>query len=291
MKTEIKKVEKLNRKQEEKVMKTRNSKLQKTEFTSVPSLIVFVAAVMVLSAKATATEVITSLYTRTEALAEVLASEKDAEMNIENWMLNESNFFYTSRLEAINDASLEMESWMMNANVFTAAYFLETETEKALNVAEWMRDESNFLPVSSIETEMEDALKIENWMMNTESFNVEFSWITETDEVLNVEEWMLNGNTFNTSFALENEMDNVLKLEAWMLNDTAFHKGSTGKVKTETLAMTSTEQAKPVTTIEYKDAKSGITFLFKLAEAEEPEIKLENWMIDKNYWNSNLKTK
>lgn len=272
-------------------MKTRNSKLKKTELTSILSPIVLIAAVMVLNTKAIATEKVIRLNPGTDAFNEVLASEGDAKMNIEKWMLNESNFSHTYKLETANDASLKMENWMTDANMFNAAYYLETEAEKVLDVAEWMKNESNFFPSFSFETEKEDALELENWMMKNESLYSVYPWLYETEEELNVEEWMLIENTFYTSSAFETGLDNLLELEAWMLNDTTFHKVSSETVKTEVLAMASAEQAEHITTIEYKDAISGVTFLFRLAEAKEPELQLENWMLDKKYWNRKLSTK
>jgi hypothetical protein len=73
-------------------MKTKNSKLQKTELSSLTSLIILIALVLILNAKVNASEKITRLNTETEAYAELLIAEHDAGMNIESWMLNENYF-------------------------------------------------------------------------------------------------------------------------------------------------------------------------------------------------------
>lgn len=272
-------------------MKTRNSKLQKSESTFLNNLIVLIAAVMILNAQSTASERAIIRTTGAEIFAEVLVNDRDAELSIEKWMLNKSNFFHIYELEAANEASLELESWMTDAINFSASNSLEKVTEEALNLTEWMLNESNFSPVFSLETEIEESMALENWMMDIKSFDATFSLENESEEVLNVEEWMLNENNFYASPALETEMDNILKLEAWMLSDTLFSRASSKETKTETLAMTSTEKTKSFTTVEYKDAESGVTFLFRLTETKDPELQLENWMIDTRYWDKKLKTK
>ncbi len=271
-------------------MKTRDSKLQKTKLTSLANLIVLIAAVMFLSSKAVATEKKSSLNTGAETFTEMLASERDAEMNLENWMLNKNNFYHSFELEAANEAALKLESWMTDADMFTAGYDLAAESEGTLNLAEWMKNESNFMPDFFYELEMEKALELESWMTVTENFIFAYSMNNEAEGVLNIEEWMLNNNVFYSIPDLETEIEKTLKLEKWMVIDTTFNSISNEKTTEETLAMTSTGPAKRLTTIEYKDADSGLTFIFILADTEEPELQLENWMVNKRYWDRKLKT-
>jgi hypothetical protein len=261
-------------------MKTRNSKLQKTGLTSLTTLTVLVAAVLFLNLQAAANEKSTRLNTGTEAFAEVLASERDAEMNIENWMLNESNFFHPYEPKAAKDARM-----------FTSAIVLETEVEKTLSIAEWMTNESNFITNSSPEAKWEEIPELESWITDAGKFDIANALESETEAALNFEEWMLNEKVFFASSLVETALDNQLEMEAWMLNDSTFKGVSTERTKTESLAMVPIETSESLTTIEYKDTKSGVTFLFRIAETEETEMQLENWMFDKRYWSRKPKTK
>lgn len=266
-------------------MKTRNSKLQKTELNSLTNLIVLFAAVLVLNSQAAAIGKITHKNAGTKAYAEMVTLEHDAYLNIESWMLNENYFFDTYVLEDETEASLEVENWMTNSVTFASANYLETETEEALILAAWMINETNFMPSFSLETEMENAIELENWMIDAKNFALTYSLETESEEALTLEEWMLKESSFLPAAALEVETESILKLEEWMVNDSTFMTKTPAKAESGELAFNASEKSEKITTIEYKDPATGYTFLFKLAEVEEPELKLEKWMVDKKHWN------
>jgi hypothetical protein len=192
--------------------------------------------------------------------------------------------YHNAAVETAYEASLELETWMTDANFFYAENYLEAETEVALNVADWMINESNFFPSVSLENEKEYNMELESWMIDAKLFSTAYSLNIDAEKALPVEEWMLNEKAFLPAIALEVETENALQLEAWMVNDSIFNSGSKEPAKAETLAMNTEVKNDKFTTIEYKDAKTGYTFLFKLAEIEEPKLKFERWMVDKKYW-------
>src|SRR5690606_39064687 len=95
-------------------MKTRNSKLQKTDLTLTINFIL-VALMVSLNLKSTAA--VTGLST-----AAFTTAEHDASLEIESWMLNESNFFMLVNMEETAEAAMEIENWMTDANYFTAGF-------------------------------------------------------------------------------------------------------------------------------------------------------------------------
>lgn len=260
-------------------MKTRNSNLQKAELFSLNSMMILFAAILVLNSNVTATE------KGTEALAEMFINEKEAALNIESWMLNDSYFSHFNSFETANESALELESWMVNENKFGFGYLLESRPAKTMDVSN-LTDE-----IFLLEKEVENSLNFEYWMIDSKIFPTAFSFETESEKSLELEEWMLNESTFSFNSELEIERENALVLESWMTNDSIFQSVSTKGSKSETLAMNHTDIDKKITTIEYKDVESGKTFLFKLAETEEPELQLEKWMVDPRVWNRKMKTK
>jgi hypothetical protein len=89
-------------------MKTRNSKLQKTDLT-LTFTFVLVALMVSLNLKSKAA--VTGLST-----AAFITVEHDASLEIESWMLNESNFFMVVNMEETAEAVMEIENWMTDAN-------------------------------------------------------------------------------------------------------------------------------------------------------------------------------
>jgi hypothetical protein len=238
-------------------MKTRNSKLQNSELKSLTSFIVLIV-VSVLNLQAYATENSSRFNTASSAYADLLATEAEAIMNLESWMLNENYFFLAFETEEAMETPLEIESWMTDATLFNKAVLLEKEMEEALKVEEWMVNESNFFPAFALETESETELELE--------------------------EWMLKEINISSVYGLETEMEDTLELQAWMESDSLFKTAPADPAKTETLAMASEEKIENVITIEYKDATTGYIFLFRLAEVEEPKLQLEYWMFDRKLW-------
>ena len=103
-----------------------------------------------------------------DAYAEYFVVETEEALDLENWMVNENNFFATVTIETAVESSLELEDWMTNESLFngTAAY-LEVETEQALEVENWMTNTNNFeVPTITVETENEETLEVEAWMTN-----------------------------------------------------------------------------------------------------------------------------
>lgn len=113
-------------------------------------------------------------------MAELMATENEAGISLENWMLNESNFTYSFETATDNEISLELEGWMAETELFEAAFSLENETEEELEVSEWMTSESNFLPAFSLETESEETIELEAWMLNEESFSTALNTAVES---------------------------------------------------------------------------------------------------------------
>ena len=107
-------------------MKTRNSNLQKAELFSLNSMMILFAAILVLNSNVTATE------KGTEALAEMFINEKEAALNIESWMLNDSYFSHFNSFETANESALELESWMVNENKFGFGYLLESDRKSVV---------------------------------------------------------------------------------------------------------------------------------------------------------------
>ena len=70
-----------------------------------------------------------------DAYAELFVVESEESLDLENWMMNETNFFTSVEIETEVESGLELENWMINESLFdgTAAYF-ELETEESLEV-------------------------------------------------------------------------------------------------------------------------------------------------------------
>jgi len=148
-------------------MKTRNSNLNETTVKSLSTFTAVFVTVLALSISAFAAN------TNSEAmsLANLLTEEKDAEIHVEEWMLNTNNFYFDYTLEEAAETALELESWMLNESTFESLFNLEAATEKALELENWMTDASYFEMVNYLETETEKALEIENWMLEDSLFS------------------------------------------------------------------------------------------------------------------------
>lgn len=119
---------------------------------------------------------------------------------------------YTETEEALN-----LESWMMNESNFLAVPIIETENESAMEIESWMTDESVFNAISTnLETEQEEALGLESWMTDENTFYYSTpSIIEETESALVIENWMLTENAFTTTKCVEQP----LQMEAWMISE------------------------------------------------------------------------
>ncbi len=115
----------------------------------------------------------TKYVTHSDAYTKYSVVDTEKALNVENWMLNENNFFTTLAVENEADDEMKVENWMTNETLFngTAAYIVESE--EALELEDWMT-ESNYFGVQSItiEAETEEALEFEAWMTDNKVWKI-----------------------------------------------------------------------------------------------------------------------
>ncbi len=102
------------------------------------------------------------------------AVETEEALNIEEWMVNENNFFTTLNIETEVEEALEVESWMTNENLFDGmAKYFEVETESNLEVEDWMKD-TNYFGVVTVDAkeDSDEALELEAWMTNSKIWKI-----------------------------------------------------------------------------------------------------------------------
>ena len=116
--------------------------------------------------------------------AELLETEAEDALELEDWMVNEANFTTSFSIKEETESPLEMEDWMIDANYFTETTLsLEIETEEALEIEDWMIEDKNFEP-ETLDNETigekriivgrnfifvhiaDDELPLESWMTN-----------------------------------------------------------------------------------------------------------------------------
>jgi len=212
-------------------MKTRNSNLKET---AVKSLTIFASVfVTVLTLSVSTMAVNTNLEAGN--LANLLTTEKDAEISVEEWMLNTNNFYFDYTLEEAAETALKLESWMLNESTFESLFNLETATEEALELENWMTDAGYFGMVNYLETETEKALEIENWMLEDSLFSKKSKEKAEvkaenakenqtlaevkTDNKRKAVGTTTQGTQFGRrAFILVEMEDPKLKMEQWMLD-------------------------------------------------------------------------
>ncbi len=133
----------------------------------------------------------TSLESTTvNALAALTETETEDALQLEDWMMNESNFSTIALVETETESPLELESWMTDESLFEAhPPYLGVETEDALKLESWMTDENNFSNTSfQFTEETEKALELENWMLNEYLFSTQ----STVDQPLELEHWMIS---------------------------------------------------------------------------------------------------
>jgi hypothetical protein len=148
-------------------MKTRKSNLKETTVKTARIFTTVFVTFLVLSVSALAS----NTNSAASNLKNLFTEEKDAESNVEEWMLNANNFYFDFTLEGVTEAELEIESWMVNESNFESHFNLETATETAMEVENWMTDASYFGMANYLETETEESLNIEAWMLNDSLFS------------------------------------------------------------------------------------------------------------------------
>lgn len=88
-----------------------------------------------------------------------------------------SKLAIASCLENVTESKLELESWMLNesnwANFETSTYVVTEYSEKSLEVEDWMLDQSNWLNENFqySTAEAENVLMLEDWMTNEVYWN------------------------------------------------------------------------------------------------------------------------
>ncbi|WP_303920256.1 hypothetical protein [Draconibacterium sediminis] len=115
-----------------------------------------------------------SSTTDMSAYARYAAVDAEEELDVENWMLAENNFFTTVDVAIEAEEALEVENWMTNESYFDgmASYF-KVDTEETLEVEPWMQNTEYFGVISvEVEEETEAALEVEPWMTDAKNWNI-----------------------------------------------------------------------------------------------------------------------
>lgn len=124
---------------------------------------------------------------------------------------------FDSFLEPETEEALQLENWMIDESNFTTFFSIDEEIENPLNLEDWMTNEALFNTNSIyLEVETEGALELENWMTDANNFEVStIQVIEEPDTELALEVWMLKDELF----ARNEEIEQPLELEAWMVSE------------------------------------------------------------------------
>lgn len=137
-------------------MKTKSSKLQKTEMKSLTILVALFAIIFNVNARGSNVETQNNNALELNArnvtmkvhevknmpshniFAGYVTEEKEAVLELENWMVNENIFFFDYQEEKATEAPLVVEPWMLEANKFGMVLYPETETDKPIKIESWM---------------------------------------------------------------------------------------------------------------------------------------------------------
>ena len=99
------------------------------------------------------------------AFAEV---ESEATLNLEDWMIDETNFAIVISFQEEIESPLDIESWMTDDNYFNHPTFQYVEeTENELEIEDWMLSDNLFTATS----DNEKPLELENWMISDKVWN------------------------------------------------------------------------------------------------------------------------
>lgn len=186
-------------------MKTRNSKLNETAVKSLSTFIAVFVTVLALSVSALAV----NTNSKTAGLENLLSEEKEVENDVEEWMLNNSNFYFDYTLEEAAETVLELENWMLNERSFESGFSLETATEEALELENWMLEDSLF------NKKPKEKAYAKNETANESQALAE----VKTDEVRKAVGMTTPKTQFGRrAFILVEDQDPKLKMEQWMLD-------------------------------------------------------------------------
>jgi len=132
-----------------------------------------IAMVMVDNSTSSANESGSASASYADMFAEYLTEESDDALDVEDWMVNENNFFRSVNLENESEGSLEMEDWMTNENLFNVtAEALQAEPESAMELENWMTSEKAFgVRYMVIIEEKDSELELEPWMVDYRVWN------------------------------------------------------------------------------------------------------------------------
>jgi hypothetical protein len=191
----------INNKQEDKVMKTINSKLRKAGIESLTVLAIIFATCFTISAQGAFFE---DSFNSNEELAS-LETIKTA-----------------NRATRSNESSVEIEYF---------AEFLIDENESDLTVESWMTD-ATFFGVAEMETEIEEVLKVEDWMLDEALFKTEETEkkkeepvTVKIDKKAKTIGVTFPGAQFGRRTFIHIEMeDPKLELEQWMVDERVWIK-------------------------------------------------------------------
>jgi hypothetical protein len=209
LKTETKKkITKNNFTQEDKIMKTMNSKLNETGMKSMTLVTVILVTLATLNVYGVTAKNSREAATGMEVFDAYLTVEKDAEAELESWMLTRENFFFSYVLESARDMPLALEPWMTGANLFPVSADLENEMDAALRIEDWMVNDSLFSKTEKTEKEADPEILAQTGQKKTTRTigmtfkNAQFGrrafFIVEVeDPKLNMEQWMLDYRYWN----------------------------------------------------------------------------------------------
>ena len=112
--------------------------------------------------------------TNANTFAALLEVEVEETLELEDWMINETNFYSSLTMETEVENALEIEEWMTNENLFdVSTLYMEVETEAALEVEGWMQNQDFFI-VKTVEVtiEIENGLELESWMTDNNIWKI-----------------------------------------------------------------------------------------------------------------------
>lgn len=127
-------------------------------------------SLMIMSVAANAQERMSSYYASNAEGYTALLMDRTSLAPVKNEASFNASAYFAAYLVAESETSLEIEEWMVDESNFGTFISLEAEAEEALEMEEWMTDESKFYSSVQIAEETDGELKIEAWMLNSSLF-------------------------------------------------------------------------------------------------------------------------
>lgn len=160
-------------------MKTRNSKLNETAVKSLSTFTAVFVTVLALSVSALAV----NTNSKTTGLDNLLSEEKEVENDVEEWMLNNSNFYFDYTLEEATETVLELESWMLEDSLFN-----KKPKEKAYAKNETANENQTLAEVKTDEVRKAVGMTTPKTQFGRRAFIL----VEDQDPKLKMEQWMLD---------------------------------------------------------------------------------------------------